>query len=70
MANIEDYEPGQVDVAHWSSRAKTAPIIILFYKKSDQQYFYRQKKKMYSINMNQFVDNVPKEGEDQGMKKI
>ena len=45
MADIEGYEPGQVDVAHWISRKKTAPIIALFHKKSDRQNFYRQKKK-------------------------
>ena len=59
MADIEGYEPGQVDVAHWISRKKTAPIIALFHKKSDRQNFYRQKKKLYSLNVNQFPDRAP-----------
>ena len=59
MADIEGYEPGQVDVAHWISRKKTAPIIASFHKKSDWQNFYRQKKKLYSLNVNQFPDSAP-----------
>ena len=65
MADIEDYEPGQVHVMLWTSRKKTAPIIVLFHKKREQQNFYRQKKKLYSFNVNQFLDGLP-EGEDQG----
>ena len=47
MAYKEDYEPGQVDVAHRTSKKKTAPITILFHKKSDRQNFYKQKVKLY-----------------------
>ena len=47
MTHKEDYEPGQVDVAHRTSKKKTAPITILFHKKSDRQNFYKQKVKLY-----------------------
>ena len=32
MVDIEDYEPGQVDIVHQTSRKEIAPIIILFHK--------------------------------------
>ena len=62
VANIE---PGQVNVAHRTYKNKTAPIIILFHKKSHQQKFYKQKKKCYSFYVSQFLDDVPEEGDDQ-----
>ena len=52
MADLEDFQPGQVDVPHQTSRKETSPIIILFYKKNDQQNFYKLKKKLYSLNVN------------------
>ena len=65
MADMEDNEFGQADIAHRTSKKKTSPIIILSYKKSDRQNFYKQKKKLYSLNVSQLIDNVP-EGEDLG----
>ena len=38
VANIE---PGQINVAHRTYENETAPIIILFHKKSHQQKFYK-----------------------------
>ena len=40
MANIEDYELAQVDVARQTSKNKTVPMIILFLKKIERQKFY------------------------------
>ena len=70
MANVEDFEPGQADATQRASMGKTAPIIILFHKKSDLQNFYKQKKKLYSLNVNQFVDGFPEKGEDPRVKKV
>ena len=53
MANIEDYEPVQVDAAHRISK-KTATIIILFHKKSERQNFYKQKNKLYSLSASHY----------------
>ena len=44
MGNIEDCEPVQVDIAHFTFRKKTIPITSLFDKKSDRQNFNKQKR--------------------------
>ena len=66
MTEIEDYEHGQVDVAHKTSKKKTALIMILFQKKSDSKDFYKQKQKFCSLNASYFVHDVAVEREDQG----
>ena len=59
MADIEGYEPRKVDVVYQTSRKKKPLIIVLFHKKSDLRNFYRQKKKkLYSLNVNRFLNGI------------
>ena len=57
-ADIKGFEENQVDVAHQTSRRKTAPIIVKFVKKNDGINFYRQRKKGYDLKENQVVSSV------------
>ena len=41
-ADIKGFEENQVDVAHWTSRRETAPIITKFFKRKDRMDFYLQ----------------------------
>ena len=57
-ADIKGFEENQVDVAHRTSRRKTAPIIVKFVKKNDGINFYHQRKKGYDLKENQIVSSV------------
>ena len=48
-ADIKAFKENQVDVAHRTSRRKTAPIIVKFVKKNDIMNFYHQRNKVYNL---------------------
>ena len=48
-ADIKRFEENQIDVAHQTSRSKSAPIIVKFVKKNDRMNFYHQRKKFYNL---------------------
>ena len=45
LVEITNFNKNQIDLAHRTSTKTTAPIIILFNKKSDRIIFYTQRKK-------------------------
>ena len=63
LAKMQDFSKDQVDVAHRTSSKSTAPIIVLFYKKSDRNHFYEQKYNFETIRSNQFSDDNAAEEE-------
>ena len=56
-AKIKNFDREQIDVAHRTSKKNTAPIIILFKTRNDRNNFYKQKKNMFSVSAEQFVEN-------------
>ena len=56
LANISNYHPSPVDIAHWTSTKPGSPIIILFVRKRDRLYFFIQKSKIKDITGFQFQD--------------
>ena len=54
LANISNYLPSQVDIAHRTSTKPGSPIIILFVKKRDRLNFFSQKSKIKDITGSQF----------------
>ena len=55
-AGITHFDIGQIDVVHRTSPKASAPIIILFIKKSDGINFYYQNKRFYLIDAASFVE--------------
>ena len=49
LVEITNFNKNQIDLAHRTSTKTTAPIIILFNKKSDRIIFYNQKDKKVEI---------------------
>ena len=56
-AKIKNFDREQMDVAHRTSKKNTAPIIILFKTKNDRNNFYKQKKNIFSVSAEQFVES-------------
>ena len=54
MANISNFHPNQIDIAHRTSSKTNPPIIILFCKKRDRINFYSLCKKVRDIISDQF----------------
>ena len=54
---IKNFDREQIDVAHGTSKKNTAPIIILFKTKNDRNKFYKQKKNIFSVSAEQFVES-------------
>ena len=54
MANISNFHPNQIDIAHPTSSNTNAPIIILFCKKRDRINFYSQRKKARDLTSDHF----------------
>ena len=51
IAEIDNFQRNQIDVAYQTSKNKMASIIVLFQKKSDRQNFYFQKKKISKVHV-------------------
>ena len=54
LAEITNFNKNQIDLVHRTSAKPTAPIIILFNKKSDRINFYNQRKKRKKFRSEQF----------------
>ena len=54
MANISNFHPNQIDIAHHTSPNTNAPIIILFCKKRGEINLYNQHKKARDLTSDQF----------------
>ena len=52
---ICNFDVNQIDIAHRVSERGTAPIIVLFNRKTDRNNFYRQKKKLFKVRGNHIV---------------
>ena len=53
-ANISNFHPNQINIAHCTSSKTSAPVIILFCKKRDRINFYSQCKKARDLTSDHF----------------
>ena len=54
LVEITNFNKNQIDLAHRTSTKTTAPIIILFNKKSDRIIFYNQRKRIKKLRSGHF----------------
>ena len=55
-----------MDVAHRTSKRKTASFMIFSHKKNDWKNFCKQKRELYSLDASYFAHDIPEEREDHG----
>ena len=55
VAGICNFDVSQIDIAHRISGKGTAPIIVLFNRKTNRTDFYRQKSKLFKARANHIV---------------
>ena len=54
LADIVDFDPLQIDVAHRVSIRENAPIIALFHCRNERESFYAQRSKLQYLHVRQF----------------
>jgi hypothetical protein len=58
LAEIENFDAGQIDVTHRLSQKHNSPVIIMFSQKSYRQNFYFQRNKIKYLHVNQILDKT------------
>ena len=67
-AGICYFDVSQIDIAHRVSEKGTAPILVLFNRKTDRTNFYRQKKKLFKVRASHIVE--PNNNEDHSDSEV
>ena len=55
VAEICNFDVSQIDIPHRVSEKGTAPVIVLFNRKTDRTNFYRHKNKLFKVQANHIV---------------